>query len=207
MKKFEEIEKNNGTRSLYEVAQEFGIPQNRAQFIPGRFYSLRIQSPVPDITPEMVPLLTEGRSYLDLNPVGLVLFHENWKETALIVNLKVMPSPVSAKLLEAYYAFSKMNGLSQVFDSTGSLKPLSSRQLLDLRFYLVTPTLLSAITGLNNINYAINKYNIDQILESRIIDWDKFGMLVNPRLSEFGLFPNPINMLRVFEDFIQNSIT
>lgn len=207
MKRFDEISKNNGSRTLLEVAQEFGIPQNRAQFIPGRIYSLKIVSQVPEITPEIVPLLSEGKPYFDLNPVGLVLFHENWKETAIIVNLKVLPPAVNVKLLESYYRFASINGLTQVFDKEGNLLPLDSRRLLDLRFYMVPPTLLSTISGLSNINYAINKYNIDQIAESRIIDWDQFGMLVNPKLTTFGLFPDPINLEAVFEDFIQNSIS
>lgn len=207
MKRFDEITKNNGSRTLLEVAQEFGIPQNRAQFIPGRIYSLKIVSQVPEITPEIVPLLSEGKPYFDLNPVGLVLFHENWKETAIIVNLKVLPPAVNVKLLESYYRFASINGLTQVFDKEGNLLPLDSRRLLDLRFYMVPPTLLSTISGLSNINYAINKYNIDQIAESRIIDWDQFGMLVNPKLTTFGLFPDPINLEAVFEDFIQNSIS
>ena len=162
MKRFDEISKNNGSRTLLEVAQEFGIPQNRAQFIPGRIYSLKIVSQVPEITPEIVPLLSEGKPYFDLNPVGLVLFHENWKETAIIVNLKVLPPAVNVKLLESYYRFASINGLTQVFDKEGNLLPLDSRRLLDLRFYMVPPTLLSTISGLSNINYAINKYNIDQ---------------------------------------------
>lgn len=207
MKRFEEISKNNGSRTLLEVAQEFGIPQNRAQFIPGRIYSLKIVSQVPDITPEIVPILSEGKLYFDLNPVGLVLFHENWKETAIILNLKVLPPAVNVKLLESYYRFASINGLTQVFDKEGNLLPLDSRRLLDLRFYMVPPTLLSTISGLSSINYAINKYNIDQIAESRIIDWDQFGMLVNPKLTTFGLFPDPINLEAVFEDFIQNSIS
>lgn len=207
MKRFSDISKNNGSKTLLEVSQEFGVPQNRSQFIPGRFYSLRVVSQVPEITPEIVPILAEGKPYFDLNPVGLVLFHENWKETAIMVNLKVLPPPVNVKLLESYYQFAAMNGLSQVFDKDGKILPLDSRRLLDLRFYMIPPTLLSTISGLSNINYAINKYNIDQIAESRIIDWDNIGMLVNPKLTTFGLFPDPINLEAVFEDFIQNSIS
>jgi hypothetical protein len=65
---------------------------------------------------------------------------------------------------------------------------------------------LSQIVGADNLNYAINKYRIDEIAEARLIDWDQFGMLVNPKISTRGIFPDPINMERVFTDFIENSI-
>ena len=115
MKKFEEIEKNNGQFDLTQVAETFGVIQRRNQFIPGRFYSLNIVSNVPNLTEEIVPQLASGKPYYDLRPCGLVLFHDNWKETTLILNLRTMPIPVSAKLLEAYYEFSAKNGFQNLY--------------------------------------------------------------------------------------------
>jgi len=206
VKNFNEIIKNNGQLDLLQVAERYGISQNRTQFLPGRFYSLKVIAQETRITPETVPYLADGKHYYDLNPVGLVLFHENWKETAIIFNLRSVPPQICAKILEAYYEFAKINGLTQVFDQSGEITPLDQRRLLDLRFYMVPPKLLSSISGLSNINYSINKYNIDHIADAKLIDWDNFGMLVNPRLSIKGLFPAPINLEKVFEDFIQNSI-
>lgn len=205
MKKFEEIEKNNGQFDLTQVAETFGVIQRRDQFIPGRFYSLNIVSNVPNLTEEIVPQLASGKPYYDLRPCGLVLFHDNWKETTLILNLRTMPIPVSAKLLEAYYEFSAKNGFQNLYRD-GKLMPLTERKLIDQRFYLVNTTILSQTIGFSNLNYSINKYNIDDIAEARLIDWDNFGMMVRPRFSQVGLFPDNLSMERVFEEFIANSI-
>ena len=205
MKEFNLISKNNGSLPLNVVAESIGIPQNRGQVIPGRFYYFRTMLPVPSISEEFVKSYTK-KSYIDLNPVGLLLFHENWKETALVLNLKIMPPRANAKILETYWNFSKMNGLANLFDSEGSLLPLDQRRLIDQRFYLITPTALSNVLGVNNLNYAINKYNMDQILDAKLIDWDNFGMLVNPSLTTDGLYPDPINLAKVYEEFLTNTL-
>ena len=202
---FKDISKNNGSLPLNVVSQQFGILQNRGQVIPGRFYSLKTFVQTPDITAEFVQLHNK-RNYIDLNPVGLLLFHDNWKETALVLNLKVMPPRASAKILEAYWKFSNLNGLGNLFNKDGQLLPLEERRLIDNRFYLITPTALSTILGVNNLNYAINKYNMDHVMEAKLIDWDNFGMLVNPALTIDGLYPDPINLAKVYEDFLTNTL-
>jgi hypothetical protein len=206
VKDFNNIPKNNGTLPLNVVAKDFGIPQRRGEVIPGRFYYFKTQVMVPALNEEYVYALT-GKKYLDLNPVGLLLFHDNWKEAALVLNLKVMPPRASAKILEAYWKFSQLNGLNNLFDKDGNLRPIEERRLIDQRFYLITPTALSAVLGVNNLNYAINKYDMDQVLEARLIDWDRFGMLVNPTLTVDGLYPDPIDLAKVYEDFLTNTLT
>jgi hypothetical protein len=206
LQRFEDIPKNNGQSSLYEVANQIGISQNRSQFIPGRFYSLRITSQVPNLTEAIVPMLNDGKPYIDLNPLGLVLFHENWKETALVLNLRVIPPTVCSKLLEGYYYFSMQNGLERLFKD-GKLIPLTERSLIDQRFYLVTTSILSQILGISNLNFAINKYNIDRVAEAKLIDWDNFGMLIRPRVDQRGIFPENLTLASVFEDFMTNSLT
>jgi hypothetical protein len=203
--KFNNLKKNNGTMPLNVVAKKFGITQNRGQVIPGRFYSFKTTVQVPAITEEFVQIHNK-RNYLDLNPVGLLLFHDNWKETALVLNLKVMPPRAAAKILEAYWQFSQLNGLNNLFDKDGQLLPLEERRLIDNRFYLITPTALSTILGVNNLNYAINKYNMDHVMKAKLIDWDNFGMLINPTLTTDGLYPDPINLAKVFEDFLTNTL-
>lgn len=205
MKKFEEINKNNGQYSFEQVSREYGILQNRNQIRPGRFYSLKTVSPVPNLTEAVIPSISYGKDYYDLSPVGLLLFHEKWSDVPIILNLRVIPPTVCAKLLEAYYYISSQNGLDTLFKE-GKLIPLEERQLIDKKFYLITTTILSQLIGLNNLNYAINKYNVDDIAEARLIDWDNFGMLVQPKQSAIGIFPDPLNLVRVFEKFISNSI-
>ncbi len=187
------------------VAEEFGISQNRLRIIPGRFYALKTMVPTPNINEEFVRLWTK-KNYLDLNPIGLLLFHENWKETNLILNLKVIPPVALNKILETYWEFSLVNGLANLFKPDGSLISLEERRLIDQRFYLITPTTLSNVLGIDNLNYAINKYDMDYVLEAKLIDWDNYGKLVNPQLSPEGLYPDPINIAKVFEDFLENSI-
>lgn len=205
MKRFNQIEKNNGSMTYARVAEEVGISQNRLQMIPGRFYALKTMVPTPDINEEFVRYWNK-RNYLDLNPVGLLLFHDNWKETNLILNLKVIPPVALNRILEAYWEFSLPNGLSNLFKQDGTLISLDERRLIDQRFYLITPKTLSNVLGIDNLNYAINKYDMDYVLEARLIDWDNYGMLVNPQLSPDGLYPDPINITKVFEDFLENSI-
>lgn len=205
MQTFESLPKNNGQKSLYSVADTVGIVQNRSQFIPGRFYSLKISTSVPEITEDLVPLLNDKKRYLDLNPCGLCLYHENWQSSALVLDLKVIPNRISQKFLESFYEFSKINGLQDLFDKEGKLIPLEQRRLLDKRFYMIPPTILSQLVGAVNLNYAINKYSIDQIIEARLIDWDQYGMLVNPAVEYRGLYPQPANITRIYEDFIANS--
>lgn len=204
MKSFADLEKNNGRFSFSEIAAN-GIPQTRGQYLPGRIYSLKIQSPVANLNEEAVMTLNNGRRYYDLNPVGLSLFTENFKEISVFINFKVIPSNILNKILEGYYYFASKNGMANLFRE-GKLIDIKERSLLDQRFYLVPPALLTQIMGLASLNYAINKYNNDQIIEARLIDWDQFGMLVNPRISTLGLYPEPINIASVYEDFVENSI-
>jgi hypothetical protein len=88
----------------------------------------------------------------------------------------------------------------------GNLRPIEERRLIDQRFYLITPSALSNIVGVNNLNYAINNYSMDQVREARLIDWDNFGKLVNPALTVDGLYPDPIDLARVYEDFLTNTL-
>lgn len=206
MQKFEDISKNNGSQSLYDAAESIGIPQSKFNLLPGRFYSLNAISPFPELSERAVASLNQGRPYYDLNPIGLVLFHEKWKETVLILNLKTMPPNASAKVLEVFYRAASQNGLDQLFKQ-GKLIPLEERQAIDQRFYFITPSVLSMLVGVNNLNYSINKYRMDEITAGiKLIDWDKFGSLINPKISTRGMFPENINLAQVYEEFITNSI-
>lgn len=213
MKTFESLEKNNGRLSFEQVASEVdesgklkSKPIDRFNLLPGRFYYFNIVPPAVDLNEEFVSLYTRGKRYLDLNPMGLVFFHENWKETAIVLDLRVIPPPIAEKMLNIYWNFSLRNGLANLYDAEGKLRPLEERQIIDQRFYMITPSLLSEISGADNLYYAINKYSMDDILSARLIDWDRFGMLVNPVLSEMGLLPENVGLARVYEDFLTNSL-
>jgi hypothetical protein len=181
-------------------------PANRLNLLPGRFYSFRIEPPLVDLTEDVVKLYTRGKRYISTNPMGLVFFHENWKETTIMLDLRVIPPAVSNRILEIYWNFSLSNGLANLFDTDGNLKPLNERQIIDQRFYMITPSLLAELSGADNLYYAINKYSMDDIASARLVDWDKFGMLVNPSLSDNGLLPNGVNLGAIYEDFLTNSL-
>lgn len=204
MKTFSQIKKNDGSLSLTAVGQEVGIPQPKLQIIPGRFYSLTMISPAVALTEQTVPTLTRGRRYYDMMPTGLLLYHDNWQQTMLMLNLKVIPAKIASKLLEAYYELASRNGLPTLFED-GNLLPIEQRRLLDKRFYLFPPSLLAQSIGATNLDYAINKYKIEDVVEARLIDFDQFGLLVRPKFSPLGLFPEMLNMELVFEEFIEKS--
>lgn len=205
MKSFAELEKNNGRFSYEELASELGIAQTRGQYLPGRIYSLNIQSPAANLDEETVNLLTNGKGYYDLNPIGLSLFTDNFKEITVFLNFRVIPPNILSKILEGYYYFAGKNGLANLFKD-GKLIDIKERSLMDQRFYFIPPSIIVQLLGLASLNYAINKYNNDQIISARLIDWDQLGMLVNPKVSARGIFPEPANIARVYEDFVQNSI-
>ena len=213
MKTFESLEKNNGRLTFEQVASEIdesgklkSKPIDRFNLLPGRFYYFDIVPPAADFDEEFIALYTRGKRYLDLNPTGLVFFHENWKESAIILDLRVIPPPVAEKILQIYWNFSLKNGLANLYDNKGDLRPFEERQIIDQQFYMITPSLLAELSGADNLYYAINKYSMDDIISARLIDWDRFGTLVNPRLSERGLLPENVSLARVYEDFLTNSL-
>ncbi len=205
-----------------EAANEYGIIQNIGSFIPGRFYSLKIEPVVLDLNEVTIPEINDKKPYYDVNPTGLVLFHENWRETTLILNLRVIPPRIADGLLHGYYNFAQKNGLANLHETTiekptaenglksarqiSKLKPLNERKSIDQSFYLVTASALADMLRIHSLDYAINKYNTDSIREAKLFDWDNFGMLVNPRITPKGLFPVPFNIVKVFEEFVHKSL-
>ena len=206
LKAFSQLEKNNGESNLIQVAAELGKTPNLILPLPGRIYSLRIKSPLPDLNEETVPLINFNRQYYDLNPVGLCLYNENFRQVCLFLNFKVIPPQILRKLLEAYYELSKQNGLTSLYNQQGELISLEKRQLLDKRFYFLTSTILSNLLGLKSLNYAINKYDTSLIEGIKLIDWDNYGKLVNAKITDIGFYPKPFNVNDMFNAFIESSI-
>ena len=173
MKRYEDIPKNQGSATYDMVAEDNGIAIGRGSFIPGRFYQFQVDPGVNNINEEIILELNDGRPYYDTKPIGLVFYHDQWQKTALILNLKVIPQSISEALLHGYYNFASKNGLTDLFDKEDNLIPLSERRLIDKRFYMVTPAMLADMLRIRSIQYAINKYNMESILEAKLIDWDK----------------------------------
>jgi len=206
VKSFDLLPKNNARLTLEQVADSEGIPVSADNILPGRFYSLKVLPPAETITADIVAQVT-GKDYLDLMPTGFVFFHPRWIEnrTIIMLNLRAIPSRVADKILEIFHRFSSKNGMDRLFDKDDNLLPLAQRRTLDLPFYHITPTQLSQLVGATNLNYAINKYSIGEIANARLIDWDRYGSLVTPKLSLKGIYPVPIDIESVYNRFIQNS--
>lgn len=208
LKKFSELEKNNGSSTLDQVADSVGKVIPSDHIIPGRFYSFEVMTPLAYLDGSSLPSLAGNKPYYNLNPVGFVFFHQHWLDNRKIVmlDLKVIPPIVVAKLLEAYYHLCSQYGMDRLYDNAGVLKPLTERRSLDLPFYRITPTqMCEMLPGLNSLNYAINTYKIQDVARARLIDWDQYGSMIQPKVSTRGMYPDPIDMEEVFNGFIQNA--
>lgn len=206
MKNFDDLEKNDGRFTFEQVVEKVGIEVPAGQLLPGRIYSLVVESPVLDLNEETISQINFGRDYYDLAPIGLNLYTNNFKEISLFLNFKVIPPNVLNKLLEAHRYFCGKNGLANLYDSNKNLIDLKKRNNLDQRLYFTPSKILSDMLGLESLNYAINKYDNELIKSRRLIDWDDIGMLVNLAKSTTGIFPQPANLQRIYENFLQSSI-
>jgi len=193
VKTFEQIPKNDGQLNLLQVAKQFGIVQETNFPIPGRFYSLVVESPAVVLEESQVLFHSEGKPYYDLAPCGLVLYQPNWEKAdfALILNLRMMSPTASAAILGFYHKFAAKHGLQNLYRD-GELLALKERMKPENNhpFYF-TPAFFTLLD--RDLNFVINKYKINQIKETRLIDWDNFGMLVRPNFSRAGIFPENID--------------
>jgi len=64
--------------------------------------------------------------------------------------------------------------------------------------------MLQAASGLN-LNYSINKYNLEAVRNARILDWDKFGELPFAAIDSRAMMtaPNIGNIADIFDRFEQ----
>lgn len=211
MSKFEDIITNKRERTFSQVFFEFGESIPITSILPGHFYSFS-NSPQMNITEDFIPVdssefskypekyITE-KQYIDLNPIGLVLYHENWRQRVLIVNLKVIPPIFRAKLLAAYY-FIAEKFITNLYLGE-KLIPFNERGTLNLPFYGISQSVLQQVSGLN-LNYSINKYRIEELNNARFLDWDQFGELPFANIEDRGLlFARNFNLVDIFEIFEQ----
>ena len=219
MKKFEDILSNKAERTFSQVFGEFGIPKSRNEILPGHFYSFSID--IPNINESWIPrnkeeyketpdaFITE-KQYFDLNPCGLMLYHEKWREFAIMVDLKAINPPHRLKMLAAYYKLATPVIEKLYFEQTSggkiteSLLPFQERGSRNAPFYGITQDLIQRVTGLN-LNYSINKYNLEAVSNAKFLDWDRFGELPYARIEERGMIyaPNIGNIADIFSIFEQ----
>ncbi len=191
----DEILTNNRERNYTEVFEQYGEDVVRNELLPGHYYSVDIrydnfnENRIPSSMEEwkLNPsfyLTTE--KHLDFNPTGLVFNHDDWKNSVLMLNLKVIPPKYKTKLIMAHLnliesdlekidAFSKRNKLS-----------INERKKVNLSIFKITPSILEQATGIK-IGYAMNRYKIDKINNVRVLDWNNIGELPLANVETNGL--------------------
>ena len=207
----DEILTNNRERNYTQVFEQYGEDVVRNELLPGHYYSVEVmydnfnESRIPSSLEEWKAnpsfyLTTE--KHLDFNPTGLVFNHDDWKNSVLMLNLKVIPPKYKAKLIMAHLnliesdlkridAFSKRNKVS-----------INERKKINLSIFKITPSILEQQTGIK-IGYAMNRYKIDKINNVRVLDWNNIGELpmANIETNGFKYASGAFNISTVFNTF------
>jgi len=203
---------NRAERTFSQSFIEHGMLIKQAQVRPGYYYQFNIS--IPNLNENWIPddielwkedpdqYITE-KNYYDLSPAGLLLYHENWKKVALVLNLKVMPPVYRLRTLAAHYTLIEKY-IQQIYQNEKKV-PFNERERLNSPFYGVTPSLLKTLSGID-LSFAINNYDIEYITNARVLDWDKFGELPYAKVETQGivLSPGSNNLLDVFNIFENN---
>jgi len=206
---FDDIITNKGERTFGQVAAISGIRVQTPEMRPGHFYSF--EAVYSNLNEYKIPrdkeewskhpenFVTE-KQYVDVNPCGILLYHDNWKQHALVLDLKILPPVIRLKVLKGFYIITEKY-LDKLYKD-GKLLPFKDREKLILPFYGITVSMLQEVTR-TKLNYSINKYNMEDIRNVQFIDWNVFGELPFANVDDRGVFlaPNYITIDDVFEQF------
>jgi len=212
MKKLEDIVTNRRERNFSQSMALHGIDVGRSDVMPGHYYMFEI--PVPNFNLGWIPNSEEewkedpdafitNRQYYDLNPMGLVFAHPKWKETALILNLKVIPPNHRAALVMAHINIIEENlGRLGVWDDDMELASIRDRKNMNLPMFGITPKTLEDFTGFK-LGYAISGYKLNKITRAKLLDWDKIGELPHANIDTTGLAlaPGAFDITTIFKHF------
>lgn len=196
MKRLEDIVTNRRERDFSQSFAEYGISVSRRDIMPGHYYAFDV--PISNFNESLIPnsedewkedptLYITNREYFDMNPIGLVFAHENWKEVALILNLKVIPPKYRAALIIAHINLieDNLNRLN-VFDDDVKMASIDDRKRMNLPMFRITPNMLQELTGIK-IAYAVSGYKLDKIIRAKLLDWDHIGELPLANIDTKGL--------------------
>lgn len=185
---------NNRERNYSQVFEEHGISVSRNSLVPGHYYSFKIE--IPNISRDWIPnsndeykqeperFITNKQCY-DLNPVGLALYHNKWKDNLIMLNLKVIPPKYHAAIFNAHLNIIE-SSLDAIGGIEGDLIPINERLKKPLPMYGITSSMLSQRTGIN-LNYAIDAYKLDHVREAKMIDWNNIGELPYSLIETTGM--------------------
>ena len=124
-----------------------------------------------------------------MNPTGLIFAHPKWKETALILNLKVIPPRYRANIIMAHINLieediKRLGGFSDEEDA--EMKTFEERKRMSLPMFTITPAMLEHITGMK-LAYAISGYKLSKVFRAKLMDWDNIGELPLANIDTRGL--------------------
>lgn len=209
----DQILTNNRERDYSQVFEEYGEDIVRNELLPGHYYSLSIR--YDNFNENRIPSSLEQwkanpkfylttEKYLDFNPTGLVFNHDDWKNSVLMLNLKVIPPKYKAKLILTH-----LNLIETDLDridafSDDDITDFNERKKINLSMFKLTPSILEQQTGIK-IGYAMNRYKIDKINNVRVLDWNNIGELpmANIETNGFKFASGAYNISTVFNTFEQ----
>jgi len=212
MKKLVDISTNNRERSLSQSIAEYGVDISRSDIMPGHYYALQIpisnfnQSWIPnshDEWKENPENFITNREYFDVMPIGLLFAHAKWKETALILNLKVIPPGHRAEIIMAHINIIEENlDRLGLWDNNTNLASIEDRKKMNLPMFNITPSMIERITGFK-IGYALSGYKLDKITQAKLLDWDNIGELPLANIDTTGLemAPGAMDITSIFNKF------
>jgi hypothetical protein len=212
MKKLEDIVTNKRERNFSQSFAEYGIDVGRNDVMPGHYYAFQI--PAGGIDSSWIPNNTEewkenpegfitNREYYDTNPVGLVFAHNKFKDTALILNLKVIPPAHRAAIIIAHINLIEENlDRLGVWDDDMELASIRDRKMMNLPMFGITPSLIEHLTGFK-LGYALSGYKLSKISKAKLLDWDHIGELPLANIDTVGLTlaPGAFDITSIFKNF------
>lgn len=200
MVKIDDILTNKAERNYSQSFDLYGKTVSRNEVLPGHYYMLNLN--IPNFNPGWIPRNREewvdspdsyitDREYYDLRPVGPMFYHSSWKDTALILNLKVIHPKFRAPIIMAHLNLIEQS-LDKInfFDKNAETLELNERAKLNLPMYRVTPNMLQDLTGFK-LNWAISGYKLDKISKVQLMDWDNIGELPYSNIDTNGLVMAP----------------
>lgn len=200
MIKIEDISTNKGERNYTQSFNEYGIDVSRSDILPGHYYSLDIMIPnfnrnwIPaneDAWKESPESYITNREYYDMSPVGPIFYHDNWKNVALILNLKVVHPKFRPMIMQSHLSLIE-ESLNKINwnDSESPIVDLYERRKMNLPLYRVTPSMIQDLTGLK-LGWAVSGYNLNKITRAKVMDWNNIGELPYSNIDTRGLMTSP----------------
>lgn len=185
---------NNRERNYSQVFEEYGNAISRNSVVPGHYFSFKVE--VPNISRNLIPNNKEeynqepakyitSKPYYDLNPTGLVLYHNRWKDNLIMLNLKVIPPKYHPAIINAHLNIIE-SSLDKIGGIEGDLISIEERLKMNLPMYGITSKIISQATGIN-LNESICAYKLDMVKSAAILDWNNIGELPMSLMNTSGM--------------------